>query len=237
MTALFRYRNFLTALACFFLMPPIALAQLDEPQRRPQPTFPGAEEGSFRVFAGGKQLGTETFHIVRDGADWVAEGQVTLDSSEGKLQQATKLLLTANGGLRSYSWEQSSPKKASANVTYQDGKAVIEYTIEGRTERAEYSFATPQVAILDNNVFHHFIFLLRHYDFAKAGPQQIPIFIPQDVTPGTITLADQGAETVQGKKLRHLTATTPDLEIHLWLDADRLVRITVPSANVEVVRE
>jgi len=122
-------------------------------------------------------------------------------------------------------------------VAYQDGKAVIEYKLDRGSDRAEYSFGTPQVAILDNNVFHHFIFLIRHYDFAKSGSQQIPIFVPQDVTPGTIAVADRGVENRQGKKWRHMTASTSDLEIHLWLEGERLVKIAVPAANVEVVRE
>lgn len=162
---------------------------------------------------------------------------MALDASEGKLEQTTRLLLTSDGGLRSYSWQQSSPKKASANVTYQDGKAIIEYKFDQGSDRAEYSFGTPQVTILDNNVFHHFIFLVRHYDFARSGSQPLAIFIPQDATPGTITVTDRGMENVQGKKLRHMTAGTPDLEVHLWLEGERLVRITVPSANVEVIRE
>lgn len=232
-------KRFLATVACLCLMVPLARAAApDTRQGAPSETaLPGAEQGVFRVYANGKEIGTETFRIVRDGADWIAEGRVALNSADGKVQQATKLLLTSDGGLRSYSWEQSSPKKASANVAYQDGKAVIEYKLDRGSDRAEYSFGTPQVAILDNNVFHHFIFLIRHYDFAKSGSQQIPIFVPQDVTPGTIAVTDRGMENRQGKKWRHMTATTPDLEIHLWLEGERLVKIAVPAANVEVVRE
>ncbi len=237
--ALFNRKLFLAAAACLCLV--VWFLPSAVPDARPggasEPALPGTEQGVFHVYAGGKEIGRETFEISRDGVDWIAEGRVTLDSPDGKVEQATKLLLTSDGGLRSYSWEQSSPKKASANVTYQDGKAIIEYKLDKSLERSEYSFGTPQVTILDNNVFHHYIFLIRHYDDAKSGSQQMPIFIPQALTPGTITVTDQGMENVQGRKWRHMTASTPDLEIHLWLEGERLVKITVPSANVEVVRE
>lgn len=239
MAARFMQKRFVGAVACLCLMAPVARVAAPAAGQGgpPQTALPGAEQGVFRVYADGKQIGTENFRIVRDGADWIAEGRVALDSADGKVEQTTKLLLTSDGGLRSYSWEQSSPRKASANVAYQDGKAVIEYKLDKGSDRAEYSFGTPQVTILDNNVFHHFIFLIRHYDFAKSGLQQMPIFVPQDVTPGTIAVTDRGMENVEGKKWRHLTAGTPDLEIHIWLEGERLVKITVPAANVEVVRE
>ena len=56
-------------------------------------------------------------------------------------------------------------------------------------------------------------------------------------TPGTITVDSLSTPDVNGKKLEELTAKTEDLEVHLYLDNGRLVRIAAPSNNAEIVRE
>jgi len=91
--------------------------------------------------------------------------------------------------------------------------------------------------VLDNNLYHQYAILARLYDREKKGPQMFSVLVPQELTPGTITVDWLGMQPVNGKKLEELNAKTEDLEVHLYLDNGRLIRIIAPSNNAEVIRE
>jgi hypothetical protein len=64
------------------------------------------------------------------------------------------------------------------------------------------------------------------------------VLIPQDLTPGTISVEASGSTTLDGKSYEGLRVTTADLEVLLLLDSNhRLMRLEVPSAKVSVVRQ
>jgi hypothetical protein len=66
----------------------------------------------------------------------------------------------------------------------------------------------------------------------------LPVLIPQELTPGNITLESTGSTNAGGKTYEGLRVNTGDLEILLLLDAKhKLMRIEVPAAKVSVVRE
>ena len=100
------------------------------------------------------------------------------------------------------------------------------------------SFNTPLVAVLDNNLYHQYAVLARVYDWSKRGAQTFPVLIPQELTPGTITVESTGSASADGKSYEGLKVTTSDLEILLLLDNNhRLMRLEVPAAKVSVIRE
>jgi hypothetical protein len=62
--------------------------------------------------------------------------------------------------------------------------------------------------------------------------------IPQDATPGMVTLEGLGSKTINGAALEGLRVRSADLEIEVYFDARRrLMRLEVPEAMVVVVRE
>jgi hypothetical protein len=62
--------------------------------------------------------------------------------------------------------------------------------------------------------------------------------IPQDLTPGSITVDWAGAVSSDGKAYEGLKVVTSDLEVMLYLDPNhKLMRLEVPSAKVAVVRQ
>src|SRR5579885_1247886 len=66
----------------------------------------------------------------------------------------------------------------------------------------------------------------------------LPCPIPQELTPGSITVEATGDAKVDGKNYEGLRVSTSDLEVLLALDSNhRLMRLEVPSAKVSVVRE
>jgi hypothetical protein len=101
-----------------------------------------------------------------------------------------------------------------------------------------FTFGTPLIAILDNNLYHQYAVLARVYDWSKRGPQTFPVFIPQELMPGTITAEATGFASVGGKTYEGFRVTTADLEVDLFLDANhRMMRLEVPAAKVSVIRD
>ncbi len=96
----------------------------------------------------------------------------------------------------------------------------------------------PQIAVLDNNLYYQYAVLARLYDRDKKGAQTFSVLVPQEMTPGSVTVESLGKQDVgSGKKLEELRVKTEDLEIDLFLDGERLVRIVAPSANAEILRD
>src|SRR5579875_297714 len=97
---------------------------------------------------------------------------------------------------------------------------------------------TPTIAILDNNLYDQFGVLARLYNWRGGGEQTFPVLIPQALTPGSVTLNSLGPQDAGGgKKLDELQVKTADLEVDLYLDGKKLMRIVSPSANAEIDRE
>ena len=99
------------------------------------------------------------------------------------------------------------------------------------------TFSSPLIVILDNNLYDQYAVLAHIYDWEKKGPQTFPVLVPQENTPGTITVDSLGSQDVDGKKLDELSVKTEDLEVDVYLDGPRVVRIVAPSANAEIVRQ
>ncbi len=91
--------------------------------------------------------------------------------------------------------------------------------------------------VLDNNLYHQYIVLARLYDYDKRGPQTFSVLVPQELTPGTVTVESMGTQDIEGKKLEQLRVKTEDLEVNLFLDGQRLVRIAAPASNAEIIRQ
>jgi hypothetical protein len=101
----------------------------------------------------------------------------------------------------------------------------------------QFTFSSPRIAILDNNLYHQYSVLARLYDWGKKGAQTFSVLVPQEMTPGTVTVESLGKQDFGGTALEELSVKTEDIELDLYLDGQRLVRIVAPSSNAEVTRE
>jgi hypothetical protein len=63
------------------------------------------------------------------------------------------------------------------------------------------------------------------------------VLVPQEMTPGTVTVDSMGEQVVNGQKVQELRVRTEDNEIELFLDGLKLVRLVAPAANAEIIRE
>jgi len=196
------------------------------------------DKGNFRIMVNGQQMGKEEFEINPNGGNWVAHGSSEVQTPDGTTHVSGTLELQADGSPLRYEWQTQGKKKASATIQFSSLTATIDLNMDGaRPYKQQFTFTTSPIAVLDNNLYHQYAVLARLYDRQKKGAQTFSVLVPQELTPGTITVESMGDQNVNGKKLEELTAKTEDLEVDLYLDNGRLVRIVAPSNNAEIIRE
>jgi hypothetical protein len=170
----------------------------------------------------------------------VAKGTAEIKPPEGAASKVSgSLTLQADGAPISYDWSAQAEKTNGAHVLFANGVARITLEMQGaRPFEQDLSFNSPLIAVLDNNLYHQYAVLARIYDWSKRGVQTFPVIIPQELTPGSITVQSTGSASADGKTYEGLKVTTSDLEILLLLDGNhRLMRLEVPDAKVSVIRD
>jgi hypothetical protein len=198
-----------------------------------------ADKGKFTIQLDGQTVGHEEFEISPASAGWSAQGTTELKPPDSPAARVTGMLtLQADGAPISYEWTSQAEKTNGARILFANGVAKITLQMQGaRPFEQDMSFGTPLIAVLDNNLYYQYGILARVYDWSKRGPQNLPVLIPQELTPGSVTVESTGAATAAGKSYDGLRVTTSDLEVLLYLDSNhRLMRLEVPAAKVSVTR-
>jgi hypothetical protein len=198
------------------------------------------DKGKLTIKLGGQTVGHEEFEIAPSGGGWLAKGTAEIKPPDGAASKISgSLTLQSDGAPISYDWSAQTEKTNGAHIVFANGVASITLEMQGaRPFQQELSFNTPLIAVLDNNLYHQYAVLARIYDWSKRGVQSFPVLIPQELTPGTITVQSTGSAAADGKTYEGLKVSTSDLEILLLLDSNhRLMRLEVPEAKVSVIRE
>ncbi len=196
------------------------------------------DRGKFKIMVDGAQAGEETFNVASDDGNWVDHGVTQIQTPAGAERVTGNLVLHPDGTPVKYEWSTQGAQKASAAITFNGPVAMISLRVQGkRPYTQQFTFSSPKIAILDNNLYDQFGVLARLYDWQAGGEQTFPVLIPQALTPGSVTLNSLGLQDSGGKKLTELQVKTADLEVDLYLDGKKLERIVSPSANAEIVRE
>jgi uncharacterized protein YaiE (UPF0345 family) len=196
------------------------------------------DKGSFKVLVNGQQIGKEDFEISPNGGNWSAKGSSEINTSDGMTKVSGSLELRADGTPVSYEWSTQGAKKAGATINFNGATATIDLRLDGRRPfTQQFTFQSPQIAVLDNNLYYQYAVLARLYDRDKKGAQTFSVLVPQELTPGTLTVESLGDQNAgNGKKMEELVVKTEDLEVDLFLDGGKLVRIVAPSSNAEIDR-
>ena len=222
-----------------FLIPAVTLVAITfaAPPPASAPVFV-ADKGKFRIMVSGQQVGKEEFEIGPSGSNWMAHGTSEIQSPQGSSRVNGTLELTSDGTPVRYQWSTEGGKKASAVVSFSGPKADIELRLEGaRPYSQQFTFSSPHVVVLDNNLYHQYAILGRLYDWDKKGAQTFSVLVPQEITPGSITVESLGKQNVAGTQLDELRIKTEDNEIDAFFDGPKLMRLIAPAANAEIIRE
>jgi hypothetical protein len=197
-----------------------------------------ADKGKFRIMVNGQQVGKEEFEIGSSGSDWIAHGASEIQSPQGITHVTGTLTVHADGTPVHYEWSTQGVKKASAVIAFNGMSATVELHLQGaRPFTQQFTFASPLVVVLDDNLYHQYALLARLYDWDKKGAQSFSVLVPQEMTPGTVTVDSLGEQELSGKKVQELRVRTEDNEIDLYLDGPKLLRVVAPAANAEIIRE
>jgi hypothetical protein len=199
------------------------------------------DKGKFSIVLDGKSVGHEDFEIAPSGGGWTARGTTDLKVPDAgsAIRVDGTLVLQPDGAPISYEWTSRDDKTNGAHILFANGVAKITLEMQGaRPFEQDLTFGSPLIAVLDNNLYHQYAILARLYDWSKRGTQTFSVLIPQELTPGSITVESTGSASAGGKTYERLRVTTADLEVLLLLDSNhRLMRLEVPTAKVSVIRE
>ena len=208
------------------------------PQKKP--SVIAQDKGKFTIQLAGQTVGHEEFEISASPAGWAAQGTTELKVPDSPATRVTgTLTLQPDGAPISYEWISKAEKTNGAHIAFANGIAKITLQMQGaRPFEQDMTFGTPLIAVLDNNLYYQYGVLARVYDWSKRGTQNLPVLIPQELTPGSVSVEATGSVTANGKSYDGLRVTTSDLEVQLFLDSNhRLMRLEVPAAKVSVARD
>ena len=199
------------------------------------------DKGKFRILQQGNDVGTEDFNLAPSGNAWVLEDETVIRVAGGvEMRSSGQLRITADGVPQHYAWSAQGDKKVSGTVEFDKSTAKTTVNVAGAKQpgQQDFTFSSPRIAVLDNNLYEQYAVLGRIYDWNAGGMQSFPVLIPQDATPGTIDLEALGEKSVDGASLEVLRVHSTDLEIQVYFDAKfHLVRLEVPAAKVEIIRQ
>jgi hypothetical protein len=206
----------------------------------PGPSLFAQDKGKLTIKLDGQTVGHEDFEITPSGGGWLAKGDADIKALKGPASKVSgSLTLEPNGAPISYEWTSQAEKTNSAHLLFTNGLAKMTLQMQGAQPFDQtFTFNTPLIAVLDNNLYHQYAVLARLYDWSKRGPQTFPVLIPQELMPGNVTAESTGSANIDGKSYEGFRVNTSDLEIDLYLDSThRLMRLEVPAAKVSVVRD
>jgi hypothetical protein len=198
------------------------------------------DKGKFRIVLDGQTIGDEEFEISSAGGAWTARGSTSAHVPGSTDIKATgQLRLSADGTPIHYDWSAQAQKKATGVVDFVNGTAKCAANLgAGSPLMKDFKFDSPRIAVLDNNLYYQYALLAQIYDWKAGGKQTFPVVIPQDLTPGSISVESLGLRPSGNASYETLRVSSPDLEILLYLDASHhMLRLEVPSSKVTIERE
>jgi hypothetical protein len=198
------------------------------------------DKGKFRILLNGQAVGGEEFEISSSGSTWTARGSTSAQVPGGtEIKASGQLKLSADGSPIRYEWSAQALKKATGAVDFTNGTAKCSANLGGNSPMMkDFKFDSPRVAVLDNNLYYQYAVLAQVYDWKAGGKQIFPVLIPQDMTPGSISVESTGPQQVENASFEGLRVSSTDLEILVYLDANHhMVRLEVPSSKVVIQRE
>ena len=222
--------------------PHALLAQPPAQASPPAPTAspaPVSDKGVFRILSGGVEVGAEQFEMVPSGNFWIVRSETVVRvPGEPEMRSSGELRISADGTPLGYKWTAQAEKKTSGSVEFDKGTAKTSIDVGAKEPYLQdFVFPSPRLAVLDNNLHHQFALLALLYNWNVKGQQTFPVLIPQDMTPGSVSVESLGAKTIEAAQFEALRVNTADAEIIVYFDARRrLMRLEVPAANVAVVR-
>jgi hypothetical protein len=230
-------------------------ADKNDKDKAKQPAGRLVDSGSFAVMVKGQRVATETFTVQQENGASTVKAQVKETAGESPSHQSSEMQITASGALIRYEWDQLTPSTGSLVVTPSNEFLLEKITTATSAKPAEQPFLMPNTSsILDNNFFiHREVLLWRYLASApcrdeggnrKCDSADFGVLVPQDRTSMRVRVALVGKEkiSVRGgdRELLRLNLTGEGFAWALWVDDHdqfKLMRVSIPADNTEIVRD
>lgn len=188
------------------------------------------QTGKYTMFIGGQIVTTEAYTISPQ-PDGGLKAEAEIDA-RGQKQKVTTV--AAKDRPVSFAGQVGEARVISA--MFDGSKAKLQ--IAGQAER---EVATKASVILENGVWHHYIFLFKQYRAEKGEPQSFTAFLPSNGLDFEVKI-ERGAPqtyTVKGQTIateRYTITAAGGIVIDAWTDQSRTPLIlVVESQDVKVV--
>lgn len=236
-----------TVLAC------TALLSATDKKAKPKAANPTVDSGSFGVFIRGQRVITEKFSVQQENGLSVVKSHLQEAGNATPVNQHSDLEMTGAGDLVRYDWTDGA---GSLTVTPNNDFLLEKISASANSKPAEQPFLMPSTsAILDNNFFIHREVLAWRYLASNCkseggslncqrGPLEFGVLVPQDRTSLRVRMELVGREKInirgEERELMHLNLMGEEFSWSLWLDDKdqfKLIRVLIPDANTEVLRD
>ncbi|MDQ3134721.1 MAG: alpha/beta fold hydrolase [Acidobacteriota bacterium] len=222
-----RFLCLTTCLPLLFLMPVYAQQQPQQPQQ---------SDGTYTTYIGDRLVVTESYRVTsRPDGSIAAEAELAPAGAGPKQKFVT---LASKTRPESFSGEVGGVK--ALEVKFGDG-GVVKLNAAGQPEREVRTKAT---VVLENLVWHQFIFLLGQYDHAQGGRQNFLAFLPSQGVEYPVSLEYVSAQTYTLKNRaavatrRYKMVAASSLALDLWTDeAYTPLLFQVAAQKIKVVRQ
>jgi hypothetical protein len=225
------------------------------------------DQGSFGIYLDGKRIGTETFKIEQHADYGIATASLKVDDGKMKAEQTAEMRMSPNGDLRSYIWHATVPQVEESSVEPQKELLVEHLVPTDQKKMDVPHLLPVSTVILDDNFFSQRELLLWRYLLTgcvwkegqgrMCGSGSYVVLVPRQHASVTATMEAAGVEKIMVKgverQLNKITLSTggsgrviamnepKDAETGQWLlwvdDQFKVIKMTVPGTNIEVIRD
>ncbi len=236
----------------------IAAPAFAKPKPKEQVKGQVVDSGSWGIFVNGKRVATEKFQIEQTPTVSTITTETKTDDGSNAAQKS-EMQISSTGELQRYEWQEVSPGKANA-VVEPSNEFLVEHMKPNLPDPARdipflVSNSTP---IVDDNIFTHREVLTWRYLANNLGgscetkdgktvcnPQKssFGVLVPKEGVSDAIAVLYTGKQAVniRGKEQQldrfELTSEATGTWV-VWMDDQKKVlKIDIPDANTEVVRD
>jgi dienelactone hydrolase len=192
-----------------------------------------AQTGTYTTYVGGKAIVVDKYQVTSN-ADGTLRSDAALGAPGGGIQQKAVTIAVNH---RPVSFALSLSDKVLLGAEFKGATVTLH-----KGDQPDTDLQTKATMILENLLWHQFVFLLDQYDETKGGLQSFVAFLPSQALDYPITVERVGTPTypagdVITKTLRYHVVANKVLELEMWTDEARAPFLFYNAAQqLKVVR-
>jgi pimeloyl-ACP methyl ester carboxylesterase len=210
-------------------------------QQPPAPAIPA--DVTFRIFVRGIPLGNETVTVVSTPDSWKVVSTGQLNAPLSITTRMAEIVYDRDWRPKSLFIDGLNKEQTvTVRTAFADGKATSNI-VQADKPFQKADAVAERTIVLPNLIFGAYEALAARLATAQPGATFRIYVVPQaeiDLTLDAVT-ADRVSAPGRTFEARHHAVTFQNpggpLKVDIWTDAARLMRITIPSASIDVVRE